>query len=305
MEKGIRYFNGNIAESYSSKVGLLLESLPYIKEYFNRIVVVKVGGAMMEDEKILQSVLDDLVLMKYVGIKVVLVHGGGKQITRLMEQKGIKPRFVDGLRVTDKQVMEIVNMVLVGEVNSKVVAFLNRHGKIALGISGNDASFITCKKKQYKKDGKAVDLGYVGEIVDIDSLFVTGILDDGFMPVIATLGVDSRGNVYNINADTCASRLAVALGAEKLISLTDVDGIIRVVEGKRRLLSAITKEMCIQMIASGEIDKGMIPKVVACIDALEGGVARTHILNGNKEHSVLAEIFTDKGIGTMIVKEDF
>ncbi|MGM0365961.1 MAG: acetylglutamate kinase [Actinomycetota bacterium] len=304
MEKGIKYFN-SITDSYSTKVGLLLESLPYIKEYFNRIVVVKVGGAMMEDESRLKSVLEDLVLMKYVGIKVVLVHGGGKQITRLMEERGIKPKFVDGLRVTDEKVMEIVKMVLVGEINSKVVSFLNRHGRIALGISGNDASFITCKKKKHKKGGREVDLGYVGQIVDIDSSFVSGILDKGFMPVIATLGVDASGNVYNINADTCASEIAVALGAEKLISLTDVDGIIKVVDGKRKLVSAITKKMCMEMISTGEIDKGMIPKVAACIDALAGGVGRTHILNGNKQHSVLAEIFTDKGIGTMIVKEDF
>ncbi len=303
MEKGIQYFQG-ITDSYSAKVGLLLESLPYIKKYFHRIVVVKVGGAMMEDESMLKHVLEDLVLMKYVGIKVVLVHGGGKQISRLMQEKGIKPRFVDGLRITDKQVMEIVKMVLVGEVNSKLVSLLNQHGKIAMGISGNDASFIHCQKRKYAKQGRDVDLGYVGHIVDIDASFVTDILDDGFMPVIATLGVDQKGHVYNINADTCASEIAVALGAEKLISLTDVDGIMRVVDGKKKLVSAITKKMGMDMIASGEIDQGMIPKVVACIDALDGGVGRAHILNGNKPHSVLAEIFTDKGIGTMIVKED-
>ncbi len=303
MEKGIKYFNG-VAESYADKVGLLLESLPYIKEYFNRVVVVKVGGAMMEDEGMLKSVLEDLVLMKYVGIKVVLVHGGGKQITRLMEERGIKPCFVDGLRITDEKVMEIVKMVLVGEVNSKVVSFLNQHGKIAIGISGNDASFITCKKRQYIKKGRTIDLGFVGQIVGIDSSFIFGILDKGYMPVIATLGVDVSGKVYNINADTCASEIAVALGAEKLISLTDVDGIISMSGGRKKLVSAITKKMCMDMIDTGEIDKGMIPKVVACIDALAGGVGRAHILNGNKEHSVLAEIFTDKGIGTMIVKED-
>ncbi len=303
MEKGIKYFNG-IINSYSEKVGLLLESLPYIKEYFNCIVVVKVGGAMMEDEVMLKSVLEDLVLMKYVGIKVVLVHGGGKQISRLMQERGIKPRFVDGLRVTDEKVIEIVKMVLVGEVNSKVVSFLNRHGRIAIGISGNDAGFINCKKKKYVKSGQNIDLGFVGEIKSIDSSFVFGILEDGFMPVIATLGVDDEGDVYNINADTCASEIAIALGAEKLISLTDVDGIMRMVDGRKKLVSAISKQMCMKMISTGEIDKGMIPKVVACIDALAGGVGRTHILNGNKEHSVLAEIFTDKGIGTMIIKED-
>jgi len=305
MEKEIKYFTGNLEERYSTTVGLLLESLPYIKQYFNRIVVVKVGGAMMEDDRILSSVLDDLVLMKYVGIKVVLVHGGGKQISELMQQKGIKPRFVDGLRVTDKQVIEIVRMVLVGQVNGKVVTYLNRHGKIAVGVSGNDASFIRCKKMEYIKDGKVIDLGFVGEITGIDSYFLTDLLEDGFIPVIAPLGVDGQGNVYNINADTFASRIAVALAAEKLVSLTDVDGILRKVKGESKLVSSITKKKCLEMIDSGEIDKGMIPKVSACIDALEGQVRRTHILNGNKQHSILAEIFTDKGIGTMIVKEDF
>ncbi|MDZ7838016.1 MAG: acetylglutamate kinase [Actinomycetota bacterium] len=243
--------------------------------------------------------------MKYVGIRVVLVHGGGKQISSLMEQRGIEPKFIDGLRITDEQIMDIVKMVLVGEVNSKVVTSLNRHGKIAVGVSGNDASFIRCKKREYRQDGKTVDLGFVGEITDIDDYFLTDLLDDGFIPVVTPLGVDGKGNVYNINADTCASKIAVALGAEKLISLTSVDGILRTVENKSRLVSVISKKKCLQMIDSGEIDKGMIPKVVACIDALEGRVGRAHILNGNKQHSILAEIYTDKGIGTMIVKEDF
>jgi len=222
-----------------------------------------------------------------------------------MEQRGIKPKFIDGLRVTDEQIMDIVKMVLIGEVNTKVVTYLNRHGKIAVGVSGNDASFIRCKKREYRQDGEPVDLGFVGEITDIDAYFITDLLDDGFIPVVTPLGVDGKGNVYNINADTCASKIAVALGAEKLISLTDVDGILRTVENKSRLVSVISKKKCLQMIESGEIDKGMIPKVVACIDALEGQVGRAHILNGNKQHSILAEIYTDKGIGTMIVKEDF
>ncbi len=290
----------NSNEMYFNKVEVLLESLPYIKEYFNSIVVIKIGGSMMENNKILKKVLDDLVLMKYVGIKVVLVHGGGKQISKIMDERKIKPKFVDGLRVTDEKVIDIAKMVLIGQVNTKIVNFLNKHGKIAIGVSGNDASFISCSKKEYKKDGKNIDLGYVGDIEEINSSFLINILDDGYMPVIATLGVDKKGYIYNINADTCASEIAISLKSEKLISLTDVDGILK----DSKLISSISIKSCYDMIESGEIDKGMIPKVEACINALENGVKRTHILNGTKKHSILAEIFTDKGIGTMIVKED-
>lgn len=298
---GIKFASdNNTNEKYFNKVEVLLESLPYIKEYFNCIVVVKIGGSMMENDKVLQSILDDLVLMKYVGIKVVLVHGGGKQISTIMDEKGIKPKFVDGLRVTDEKVIDIAKMVLVGQVNSKIVSFLNKHGKVAIGVSGNDASFITCKKKEYTREGKAVDLGFVGEIEDINSDFLINILDDGYMPVIATLGVDGKGNIYNINADTCASGIAIALNSEKLICLTDVDGILK----GDKLISSISIDSCYGMIKGGNIDKGMIPKVEACIKAMENGVKRTHILNGTRKHSILAEIFTDKGIGTMIVKED-
>jgi len=212
-------------ETYTGKVEVLLESLPYIKEYFNKVVVVKIGGSMMESDAILESVLNDLILMKYVGIKVVLVHGGGKQISMMSEERGIKPEFIDGLRITDKDSIEIVKMVLIGDINTKIVSFLNKHGKIALGVSGNDAGFIKCSKKKYKKDGRDIDLGFVGEIESINSDFLKNILDDDYMPVIATLGSDNKGNVYNINADTCAAEIAVSLNAKKMILLTDVDGI--------------------------------------------------------------------------------
>ncbi len=285
---------------YMDKVEVLLESLPYIKQYFGEIVVVKVGGSMMEKDAMLQSVLDDLILMKYVGMKIVLIHGGGKQITKLMEEKGIKTKFVDGLRVTDRKSIDIVKMVLVGDINVKIVSFLNKHGKISIGISGNDASFIQCSKKQYKKNGKNIDLGYVGEINDINSDFIVNILNDKYIPVIASLGVDGCGNIYNINADTCACEIAKSVKAKKMILLTDVDGIIKYTDGKEKLVSRLTSEKCLQMVKSGEISSGMIPKVKACIKALEGGVGRAHILNGTVEHSILVEIFTDKGIGTMI-----
>ncbi len=287
-----------------NKVEVLLESLPYIKEYFNQIVVVKIGGSMMENDSIIQSVLDDLILMKYVGIKVVLIHGGGKQISELSREKGIEPEFIDGLRITDKDSIEIVKMVLIGSINTKIVSFLNKHGNIAIGISGNDSSFIKCHKKEYKKDGKSIDLGFVGEIESINSEFLKNILDSNYIPVIATLGVDSPGNIYNINADTCAAEIAISLNAKKMILLTDVDGIMKSAKDGNKLISKLTVSQCQKMIESGLISSGMIPKVMACVDALKSGAERTHILNGNKKHSVLVEIFTDKGIGTMITEEE-
>ena len=305
--KNLKYSKENgedIADSYMQKVGVLLESLPYIKEYFNKVVVVKIGGSMMENDAIIKSVLDDLVLMKFVGIKVVLIHGGGKQITKLMEEKGIKAKFIDGLRVTTKEVISIVKMVLVGSINSKIVSFLNQHGDIAVGVSGNDANFIKCSKKIYKKDGVEVDLGYVGEVESIDRKFLDDILSNNHIPVIATLGVDEKGNSYNINADSCASDIARSLEAEKMIMLTDVDGIFDDKgKGDIKLISRLTSQQCIEMIENGKINSGMIPKVRACMDALDGSVGRTHILNGTREHSVLVEIFTDKGIGTMITSK--
>ncbi|MEA2015420.1 MAG: acetylglutamate kinase [Actinomycetota bacterium] len=286
--------------NYTGKVEVLLESLPYIKEYFNKVVVVKIGGSTMESDAVLQSVINDLILMKYVGIKVVLVHGGGKQISVLSEERGIKPEFVDGLRITDKDSIEIAKMVLIGDINTKIVSFLNKHDEIAIGVSGNDAGFIKCSKKIYKKDGRDIDLGFVGKIESINSKFLVNILDDDYMPVIATLGSDDEGNVYNINADTCAAEIAVSLSAKKMILLTDVDGIMKDNEKEKNLISRLNIDECNKLINTKKISSGMIPKVKACINALENGAEKTHILNGVKKHSILLEIFTDKGIGTMI-----
>ena len=305
-EKNIKYYKddeANISDSYLQKAGILLESLPYIKEYSNKIVVVKIGGSMVEDESIIKSVLDDLVLMKYVGIKVVLVHGGGKQITGLMKEKGIEARFIDGLRVTNREVIDIVKMVLVGSINSRLVSFLNLHGNIAVGVSGNDANFIKCTKKRYLKNGKEVDLGFVGDIKSINRKFIDDIFLNNHIPVIATLGVDKKGDSYNINADSCASDIAIALNAKKMIMLTDVDGIIDEENGNKKLISRLTTKQCFDMVDNGKINSGMIPKVKACINALASGIGRAHILNGTMEHSILVEVFTDRGIGTMITKK--
>lgn len=298
------YNKENVESKYLNKAEVLVEALPYIKEYFNKIVVVKIGGSMMEDDAIMQSVLDDIILMKYVGIRTVLIHGGGKHITEMMKEKNIKAEFIDGLRVTDKQTIEVVKMVLSGVINTKIVSFLNKHGKVAIGVSGNDGNFIRCRKKIYERDGKKLDLGYVGEIIKVDSEFLEDILDNSYIPVIATLGTDAKGNIYNINADSCASKIAVSLKATKMILLTDVDGIIEN-NGKKagkvkRLVSRLTATRCQEMIKRGDISSGMIPKVNACIDSLKGRVERTHILSGKSAHSILIEIFTDKGIGTMI-----
>ncbi|MCL5073919.1 MAG: acetylglutamate kinase [Actinobacteria bacterium] len=205
--KEIEFYNDNenkIESVYLNKAQVLLEALPYIKEYSDKTVVVKIGGSMMEDDRIMQKVLDDIILMKYVGMKIVLIHGGGKQITELMEEKKIKVEFVDGLRVTSKETIDIVKMVLIGGINTKIVSMLNKHGDLAIGLSGNDANFIQCNKKTYRKNGEELDLGYVGEIINIDENFINSVLDNGYIPVIATLGTDAEGNIYNINADSCA-----------------------------------------------------------------------------------------------------
>lgn len=302
----IEYYNGtekSVEDIYKNKAQVLLEALPYIKEYFNRIVVIKLGGAIMDDDASLMKVLDDLILMKYVGMNVIVIHGGGKQITKLMEEKNIKVEFCDGMRVTSREAIDAVKMVLLGEINSKIVSLLNKHGKLAVGLSGNDANFVNCRKKIYKKDGKEIDLGYVGEITDINKDFLLNILNSGYLPVIATLGSDRKGNVFNINADTFASAIASKFEAKKMILLTDVDGIkITGIDGEK-LVSKISASECRKLIEIRYISKGMIPKVNSCIDALLDGVEKAHILNGNLEHSILIEIFTDKGIGTMIVND--
>ena len=302
----IEYYNGNeksVEDIYKNKAQILLEALPYIKEYFNRIVVVKLGGAIMDDDESLMKVLDDLILMKYVGMNVIVIHGGGKQITKLMEEKNINVEFCDGMRITSKEAIDVVKMVLLGEINSKIVSLLNKHGKLAVGLSGNDANFVNCRKKIYKKDGKEIDLGYVGEITDINKDFLLNILNSSYLPVIATLGSDSKGNVFNINADTFASEIASKFEAKKMILLTDVDGIKIIRTDGEKLISKISASGCRKMIETRDISKGMIPKVNSCIDALLSGVEKAHILNGNLEHSILIEIFTDKGIGTMIVND--
>ncbi len=277
------------------KAEILTQALPYIKEYHGKTVVMKYGGSAMRDEALKAMVISDLVLMRYVGINPVIVHGGGPDITRYMKALGMEVKFVDGLRVTDEKAMEVVGMVLVGKINKEIVSLINSHGNLAVGISGVDAKLLVAKKIEDR------DLGYVGEVEKVNAGILIDLIDQGFIPVVATVGVGRDGKAYNINADKAAGQIAAALKADKVIFLTDVDGLYGDFKGKRQeLIPELTVEEAEEMLSSGELGEGMIPKVEGCIAAIKGGVKRAHILNGTIHHALLLEIFTDEGVGTMI-----
>ncbi|HEY3374192.1 MAG TPA: acetylglutamate kinase [Candidatus Aquicultor sp.] len=283
-------------QAVMEKAQILTEALPYIKEYHGKTVVIKYGGAAMEREELKEIVATDIVLMKYVGINPVIVHGGGPEITRFMNALGKEARFVNGLRVTDKDTMDIAKMVLVGKINKEIVSLINRHGRLAVGISGDDANLIVAKKAQTGE----VDLGYVGEVEAINETVLTNLIKDDFIPVVATVGVGKDGMSYNINADKVAGEIAAAVNADKIIFLTDVDGLYADFDDKDSLISELTLAQCEERLANKEINSGMLPKVEGCVTALKSGVSRATILNGMIPHAMLLEIFTDKGIGTMI-----
>jgi acetylglutamate kinase len=278
------------------KAHTLTEALPYIKRTWGKTVVIKYGGAAMTDPALRDMVASDVVLMKLVGINPVIVHGGGPEITGYMERLGMEVRFVDGLRVTDEDAMEVVKMVLVGKVNKELVAAINAHGRMAVGLSGDDANMIRAR-------AISPELGRAGEVSEVDTTVVDNLIEDGFIPVIASVGAGEDGGSFNINADTVAVRMAVALGSEKVIFLTDVDGIYRDFEDKDSLISALSLDAAEALAASGELSKGMIPKVLACTSALRAGVTRAHILNGTVPHALLLEVYTDDGVGTMITRD--
>lgn len=286
-------------EQLIAKAEVLIEALPYIKAFWGRTVVVKYGGAAMTDEKLKQAVMQDIVLMKYVGMKPVLVHGGGPEITKAMQQMGKKAEFINGRRVTDRETMEITEMVLVGKLNREIVSHLNRHGGSAVGLSGKDGGLLQARKLA----SGGADLGFVGEVTEVRPEIITTLDRDQFIPVIAPIGTDAEGNTYNINADDVAAEVAVALGADKLVLLTDVPGIMRDPANRDTLLSTLRVREIEDMIRDGIITGGMQPKVRACERALKGGVRKTHIIDGRVLHAVLLEIFTDKGIGTEMVRE--
>lgn len=293
-------------ETLIAKAGVLVEALPYIQKFSGKTFVIKYGGQAMVSEALKNSVAQDIVLLKFIGINPIIVHGGGKEITALMEKLGKKADFAGGQRITDQETMEIVEMVLVGKVNKQIVTLLNRHGAKAVGISGKDSNLLQCRKRsplQVITGGKEqyVDLGFVGAVTEVNPEVIHTLSQNGHIPVISSVGVGPEGEGFNINADHVAGELAAALGAEKLIILTDVEGIFADRENSSALISSLHRQKAREMIITGKISAGMIPKVEACVRALNNNVSRTHIIDGRISHSMLLEIFTDKGIGTMVV----
>ena len=283
--------------SNAQRAEVLTQALPYIQQYNGKIVVVKYGGNAMINEQLKEQVMEDIVLLHLVGVKVVLVHGGGPEISELMTRLGKKPEFVDGLRVTDKEAVEIVQMVLAGKVNKSLVNLLEMKGGKAMGISGMDGRLIEAKMRN-------ASLGYVGSITNVNIEPVTDLLEKGYIPVVSTLGCDRDGNTYNINGDTAAAFIAGALGAERLIMMTDIAGILRDRDNADTLIPLITVDEAVELFRQGVISGGMIPKVDCCIDAINRGVKKVIIMDGRVPHSILMEILTDEGAGTMFVGEN-
>ncbi len=290
------------------KAKVLQSALPYIREFYGKTFVIKYGGSAMTQEFLRESFAKDVVLLRYVGIRTVVVHGGGPQISQTLEKLGIKPVFVGGMRKTDEETMHVVEMVLSGDINKDIVALINTHSGqniYAVGLSGRDGQLIRAKKidkeAYFRELGLEVpeeDIGYVGDVVDVNTDLLNTLLDKGYIPVIAPVGVGERGEAYNINADIAASEIARALRAEKLIFLTDTEGIK---DREGRLLSSLSKSEALRLTLEGVIKGGMLPKVKSAIKALEGGVKKVHIIDGRVPHSILLEVFTEEGIGTEIL----
>ena len=277
------------------KAKILVETLPYIEKYSGKTMVIKYGGSAMQNNRLKDSVMEDIILMSYVGINVVLVHGGGKEINKFLDKLNIQREFINGLRYTDEDTMEVVQMVLAGKVNKDLVSKINSKGGNALGLCGIDSNMLLCEKLQGE-----IDLGYVGKIKKVNSKVIDDCSKDGYISVIATIGVDEEGNSYNVNGDLAASAIAKELKAEKLILLTDVPGLLREPSMDESLISEIRKDEIHTLFEDGTISGGMIPKINCCLDALESGVKRVHILDGRIRHSIIMELFTDAGIGTLI-----
>ena len=281
------------------KANILCEALPYINKLAGKTVVVKYGGNAMQDEGVIDSIMQDIAMLKIVGVNPILVHGGGPEINAMLDKLGIKSTFHNGLRVTDAAAMDVVQMVMGGKINKNITAKLNSLGVKAIGLTGKDSHLISVKKKPPLPDG--TDLGYVGDITGINGKLLKMLCADEFIPVIAGIGEDETGQSYNINADTVAAEIAAAMNAEKLIYLTDIDGIRRDPKDAATLISEIGAAEIRGMIKDGSISGGMIPKVESCLRAIEMGIRRVHIVSGTVRHPILLEIFTDTGIGTMIV----
>ncbi|MBD5559741.1 MAG: acetylglutamate kinase [Clostridia bacterium] len=284
-------------EGYQQRAQMLVEALPYIQRLFGKTVVIKYGGSAMLSEELTQSILEDVTLLKFVGMNPVLVHGGGPDINRMLKALDVEPHFVDGMRVTDDETMAVVQMVLAGKINKDIVAEMNGMKASAIGLCGIDGNIIRARKRAPEN---GVDLGSVGEIISVNVDLLNMLLKDQYIPVIAPVGVGENGESYNINADVAAGAVAGALEAEKLIYLTDTDGIRTQIDDPSTLLYVASRSDINNMIEDGRIQGGMLPKVQSCLDALDAGVRRVHILDGTIPHPILLEIFTDSGIGTMV-----
>lgn len=283
------------------KAKILIEALPYIQKFYGKTVVIKYGGNAMINEELKNKVMEDITLLKYIGINPIVVHGGGPDISAALKQFDIKSEFINGLRVTDEETMKVARMVLIGKTNKEIVSLLGTKGGKGIGLSGIDGKLIECKKYYTEVDGKKTDIGYVGDIVHINENVLDIMTNGDYIPVVAPIGVDEEGNSYNINADTVAGAIAAAAKAEKLVLLTDIDGIKESVDSPE-IIYQITKPEIDKMIADKKIVGGMIPKVKGGLEALDAGVNAVHIIDGRIPHCLLLEIFTDSGIGTMITK---
>ena len=294
---------GNIKYSME-RADILLEALPYIKRFNNKTIVIKYGGHAMVDDELKDKFAQDVVMMKYIGINPVVVHGGGPQIGNLLKKFGKESKFIQGMRVTDQETMDIVEMVLVGMVNKEIVGLINRHGGNAVGLSGKDGNLIKAEKYYLSEEKvkntppEIIDIGLVGKVNNINSELIVTLSQNSFIPVIAPTGMGDAGETYNINADIVAGEIAAALQAEKLLLLTDVEGVL---DKDKKLINAMSDKEAMKLINDGIIEGGMFPKVKCCMKALKGGVKKTHIIDGRLKHAILLEIFTDKGIGTEIV----
>jgi acetylglutamate kinase len=285
----------------SAKAATLIEALPWLNRFHGQTVVIKYGGHAMADEALRLAFAQDLVFLRYAGLRPVVVHGGGPQITEQLDRLGVETTFTAGLRVTTPEAMEVVRMVLSGKVNKDIVRQINRHGPFAVGVSGEDASTFTAIRKAALVDGELVDIGLVGEIVTTSPGAIEALLADGRIPVVSSVASGQDGEVYNVNADTAAAELAVALGAAKLVVLTDVAGLYRDWPSSAEVISQLTVRQLEQLLPG--LAAGMIPKMEACLTAVRGGVPQAHVLDGRLSHAVLLEIFTDAGIGTMVVPD--
>ena len=286
----------NRLEKYLEKANVLIEALPYIQRFNKKIIVVKYGGSAMADEELKKKVIADVVLLKLVGFKPIIVHGGGKEISRWVEKVGMKPQFINGLRVTDSETMEVAEMVL-NKVNKELVSHVQSLGVNGAGISGKDGGLLKVKKRYSNGE----DIGFVGEITEVNPQILLDLIERDFLPIICPIGMDDEFNTYNINADDAACAIAKAVGAEKLAFLTDIEGVYRDKDDPSTLISELTVSEAKDLIGSGYIGGGMLPKLGNCIDAVEQGVAGVHILDGRIPHFLLLEIFTNKGIGTAII----